>query len=35
MDFDLVTVRDDVTLEVVPYLRRLDDLPDTPISCSW
>jgi magnesium transporter len=29
MDFDLVTVRDDVTLEVVlRYLRRLDDLPD-------
>ena len=29
MDFDLVTVRDDVTLEVVlRYLRRLDELPD-------
>jgi magnesium transporter len=29
MDFDLVTIRDDVTLEVVlRYLRRLDELPD-------
>ena len=29
MDFDLVTVRDDVTLEVVlRYLRRFDELPD-------
>jgi magnesium transporter len=29
MDFDLVSVRDDVTLEVVlRYLRRLDELPD-------
>ncbi len=29
MDFDMVTVRDDVTLEVVlRYLRRFDDLPD-------
>ena len=29
MDFDLVTVRDDITLEVVlRYLRRLDELPD-------
>lgn len=29
MDFDFVTVRDDVTLEVVlRYLRRLDELPD-------
>jgi magnesium transporter len=29
MDFDLVTVRDDLTLEVVlRYLRRLDELPD-------
>ncbi len=29
MDFDLVTIRDDVTLEVVlRYLRRLDGLPD-------
>jgi magnesium transporter len=29
MDFDLVTIREDVTLEVVlRYLRRLDDLPD-------
>ena len=29
MDFDLVTVREDVTLEVVlRYLRRLDELPD-------
>jgi magnesium transporter len=29
MDFDLVTVRDDVTLEVVlRYLRRLDELPN-------
>ena len=29
MDFDLVTVRDDVILEVVlRYLRRLDELPD-------
>jgi magnesium transporter len=29
MDFDMVEVRDDVTLEVVlRYLRRLDDLPD-------
>ena len=29
MDFDMVTVRDDVTLEVVlRYLRRFDELPD-------
>jgi len=29
MDFDLVTIRDDVTLEVVlRYLRRLEELPD-------
>jgi magnesium transporter len=29
MDFDLVTIREDVTLEVVlRYLRRLDELPD-------
>lgn len=29
MDFDMVTVREDVTIEVVlRYLRRLDDLPD-------
>jgi len=29
MDFDMVSVRDDVTLEVVlRYLRRLDELPD-------
>ena len=29
MDFDMVTIRDDVTLEVVSrYLRRFDDLPD-------
>ena len=29
MDFDIVTIRDDVTLEVVlRYLRRLDELPD-------
>ncbi|MFN0038116.1 MAG: magnesium transporter [Burkholderiales bacterium] len=29
MDFDMVTVREDVTLEVVlRYLRRLDELPD-------
>ena len=29
MDFDMVTVRDDVTLEVVlRYLRRMDELPD-------
>jgi magnesium transporter len=29
MDFDLVTIREDVSLEVVlRYLRRLDDLPD-------
>ncbi len=29
MDFDMVTVREDVTLEVVlRYLRRFDDLPD-------
>jgi magnesium transporter len=29
MDFDVVSVRDDVTLEVVTrYLRRLDELPD-------
>jgi magnesium transporter len=29
MDFDLVTVREDITLEVVlRYLRRLDELPD-------
>ena len=29
MDFDLVTIRDDVTLEVVSrYLRRFDELPD-------
>jgi magnesium transporter len=29
MDFDLVTIRDDVTLEtVLRYLRRLDELPD-------
>jgi len=29
MDFDLVTIRDEVTLEVVlRYLRRLDELPD-------
>jgi len=29
MDFDMVEVRDDVTLEVVlRYLRRLDDMPD-------
>ncbi|MGL4574423.1 MAG: magnesium transporter [Burkholderiaceae bacterium] len=29
MDFDMVTIRDDVTLEVVlRYLRRFDDLPD-------
>ncbi|MBA4142765.1 MAG: magnesium transporter [Nitrosospira sp.] len=29
MDFDVVTIRDDVTLEVVlRYLRRLDELPD-------
>jgi magnesium transporter len=29
MDFDLVTVRNDITLEVVlRYLRRLDELPD-------
>ena len=36
MDFDMVTVRDDVTLEVVlRYLRRFDELPTTPTSCSW
>ncbi|XZG70587.1 magnesium transporter [Chitinibacteraceae bacterium HSL-7] len=30
MDFDMVTVREDVTLEVVlRYLRRFDDLPDS------
>jgi len=29
MDFDMVTIRDDVTLEVVlRYLRRFDELPD-------
>ncbi|MBI4938888.1 MAG: magnesium transporter [Nitrosomonadales bacterium] len=29
MDFDMVTIREDVTLEVVSrYLRRFDDLPD-------
>ena len=29
MDFDMVTIRDDVTLEVVSrYLRRFDELPD-------
>ena len=29
MDFDMVTVREDVTLEVVlRYLRRMDELPD-------
>ncbi len=29
MDFDLVTIREDVTLEVVlRYLRRLEELPD-------
>ena len=29
MDFDVVTIREDVTLEVVlRYLRRLDELPD-------
>ena len=29
MDFDMITVRDDVTVEVVlRYLRRLDDMPD-------
>jgi magnesium transporter len=29
MDFDLVTIREDITLEVVlRYLRRLDELPD-------
>jgi magnesium transporter len=29
MDFDMVTVREDVTLEVVlRYLRRFDELPD-------
>lgn len=29
MDFDMVTIREDVTLEVVlRYLRRMDDLPD-------
>src|SRR5690606_32271574 len=29
MDFDMVTIRDDVTLEVVSrYLRRFDSLPD-------
>ena len=29
MDFDMVTVRDDVSLEVVlRYLRRFDELPD-------
>lgn len=29
MDFDIVTVREDITLEVVlRYLRRLDELPD-------
>src|SRR6267143_4065100 len=29
MDFDMVSVRDDVTLEVVlRYLRRMDELPD-------
>ena len=29
MDFDLVTVREDVTLEtVLRYLRRLEELPD-------
>ena len=29
MDFDLVTMRQDVTLEVVlRYLRRIDELPD-------
>src|SRR3990172_10370660 len=29
MDFDLITVRDDITVEVVlRYLRRLDEMPD-------
>jgi magnesium transporter len=29
MDFDMVTIRDDITLEVVlRYMRRFDDLPD-------
>ena len=29
MDFDMITVRDDITVEVVlRYLRRLDELPD-------
>jgi magnesium transporter len=28
MDFEMVTVREDVTLEVLRYLRRFDELPD-------
>jgi magnesium transporter len=29
MDFDMITVRDDITVEVVSrYLRRLDEMPD-------
>ena len=35
MDFDVVSIREDVTLETVTrYLRRLDELPTTPTSSS-
>ena len=36
MDFDVVTIREDVTLEVVlRYLRRLDDFRITLTNYSW
>ena len=36
MDFEMVTIREDVSLEVVlRYLRRLKELPAIPTSCSW
>ena len=36
MDFEMVTIREDVSLEVVlRYLRRPLSCPATPTSCSW